>query len=158
MRAVILKPLINEKSMILVKGDMYTFLIDLDASKDQVAKVIAEKFGVKVLSVKTVTLQGKTKNQRSRKGKFTTAKTKKAIVQVKKGQRIALFEEAIKEPEEAVEVRTAEGEKMTEVKEKKSLLRGTKVKIEKASEELSGDKSKVEKQETRKQSQKQKGN
>src|SRR5690349_14533538 len=125
MRAVILKPLINEKSMGLAKGDFYTFLIDLNATKDQVAKVIAEKFGVKVLSVKTVTVQGKKKNQRTRRGTFTTAKTKKAIVQVGKGQRIALFEEATREPEEEVEVRTAEGESLGTVKEKKSLLRGT---------------------------------
>ena len=153
MRAIILKPLINEKSMLLAKGDFYTFLIDLDATKDQVAKIIASKFGVKVLSVKTVTTQGKTKNQRSRRGKFTTAKTKKAIVQVGKGQRIALFEQAIKEPEEEVEVRTAEGESMGTVKEKKSLLRGTKVRIEKTSEKLTGNKSKVEREETMNQAQ-----
>jgi large subunit ribosomal protein L23 len=153
MRAIILKPLINEKSMMLAKGEFYTFLIDLDATKDQVAKIIREKFGVKVLSVRTVTLPGKSKNQRTRKGKFMTAKTKKAIVQVGKGQRIALFEEATKEPEEEVEVRTAEGESMGTVKEKKSLLSGTKVKIEKNTEELAGNKARVEKQETMNQAQ-----
>ena len=157
MRTVILKPLINEKSMMLAKGDFYTFLVDLDATKEQVAKVIKEKFGVKVLSVKTVNLHPKIKNQRTRKGTFSTSKTRKAIVQVGKGQRIALFEEATKEPEEEVEVRTAEGESMGTVKEKKSLLRGTKVKVERTNEELTGNKSKVEKEETRKQSQKQKG-
>lgn len=159
MRAIILKPLINEKSMMLAKGDFYTFLIDLDATKDQVAKIIKEKFGVKVLSVKTVTLQPKTKNQRSRKGKYMTSKIKKAIVQVGKGQRIALFEEATKEPEQAVEVRTAEGESMGTVKEKKSLLSGTKVRIEKNNDKLAGNKARVEKQETINQTQsaKQKG-
>lgn len=156
MRAIILKPLINEKSMTLAKSDFYTFLIDLSANKDQVAKVIREKFGVTVLSVKTVTRQGKTKNQRTRKGSFMTAKTKKAIVQVGKGQRIALFEEATKEPEEEVEVRTAEGEKVTEVKEKKSFLKGTKVKIEKSNGKLAGEKAKVEKEVTMNQAQSQK--
>ncbi len=163
MRAVILKPLINEKSMTLAKADFYTFLIDLSASKEQVAKVVREKFGVTVLSVKTVTIQPKTKNQRTRRGTYMTAKTKKAIVQVGKGQRIALFEEATREPEEEVEVRTAEGEKVTEVKEKKSLLKGTKVKIEKtatgkvADERSSSlNKAEIAKEETRKQSQKQK--
>jgi ribosomal protein L23 len=155
MRAVLLKPLVNEKSMRLAKGDMYTFLINLEANKDQVAKIVREKFGVTVVSVKTVTIQPKTKNQRSRRGTFTTAKTKKAIVQVGKGQRIALFEEATREPEEEVEVRTAEGEKITEVKEKKSLLKGTKVKIEKAATGKVADKAEVAKEETRKQSQKQ---
>lgn len=138
----------------LAKNDFYTFAIDTQATKDQVAKIVAEKFGVKVVSVKTVTIQPKTKNQRTRRGTFTTAKTKKAIVQVGKGQRIALFEEATKEPEETVEVRTAEGEKLTEVKEKKSLLKGTKVKIEKADSKVV-DKKETAKEETRKQSQKQ---
>jgi large subunit ribosomal protein L23 len=153
MRSVILKPLINEKSMSLAKGDFYTFLVDLAADKNQVAKIIREKFGVNVLSVKTITLQPKVKNQRSRKGSYMTAKIKKAIVQVGKGQRIALFEEATKEPEEEVEVRTAEGESMGTVKEKKSLLSGTKVKIEKNTEKLAGNKARVEKQETMNQAQ-----
>ena len=163
MRAVILKPLINEKSMSLAKGDFYTFLVDLAADKSQVAKIVKEKFGVNVLSVRTITLQPKVKNQRSRKGSYLTAKTKKAIVQVGKGQRIAIFEEATKEPEEEVEVRTAEGESMGTVKEKKSLLSGTKVRIEKNNEQvlaskdrngkLAGEKSKVEKQETMNQAQ-----
>ena len=47
---------------------------------------------------------------------------KKAIVKLKKGQKIGLFEIA------SVQTETDEGE--IEVKEKKSLLRGTKVKIE----------------------------
>ncbi len=156
MRAIILKPLINEKSMMLAKGDFYTFLIDLDATKDQVAKIITNKFGVKVLSVRTVTLPGKSKNQRTRKGKYMTAKTKKAIVQVGQGQRIALFEDATKEPVEEVEVRTAEGESMGTVKEKKSFLSGTKVKIEKNNEKLAGQKAKVEKEVTINQAQSQK--
>jgi len=156
MRAIILRPLINEKSMMLAKGDFYTFLIDLDATKEQVARVITEKFGVNVVSVKTVTVQGKVKNQRSRRGKFNTGKIKKALVKVKKGQKIALFEDATREPEEEVEVRTAEGESMGTVKEKKSLLRGTKVRIEKMDEKLAGNKAKVEREETMNQTQSQK--
>ncbi len=153
MRAIILKPLINEKSMLLAKSDFYTFAIDLKANKEQVARVIAEKFGVKVVSVRTVTLQPKLKQQRSRKGSYLTPKVKKAIVRVAKGQKIALFEEATREPEEEVEVRTAEGEKVADVKEKKSLLRGTKVRIEKMDEKLAGNKAKVEKEETMNQAQ-----
>lgn len=130
MSSVILKPLVNEKSMALVKDGMYTFLIDRDATKELVAKVVKQKFSVDVLSVKTINVKPKTKQQRSRKGHFTTAAFKKAIVKVKKGQRIALFEEATK-VEEDVTVTTAEGEKKAEVKEKRSLLKGTKVKIEK---------------------------
>lgn len=127
MSAVILRPLINEKSMNLVKGGFYTFEIGGNATKQQVEKVVKAKFSVDVISVKTINLPKKRKMQRSRKGYFSTSGMKKAIVQLKKGQKIALFESS--QPEEEVEVKTAEGEPATKIKEKKSLLRGTKVTI-----------------------------
>jgi ribosomal protein L23 len=139
MRAVILKPLVNEKSMSLVKGGFYTFAVDRNATKELIGKIVKEKFNVDVLSVKTINVKSKTKMQRTRKGYFETQNSKKAIVKVKKGQRIALFEEATRAEEEEVKVTTAEGEKVVEVKEKKGLLSrvgklpkfgGPKVKVE----------------------------
>lgn len=137
---VILRPLINEKSMGLTKTGFYTFEVAKFATKDQIAKVVAEKFKVKVVSVNTINRVGKTKTQRTRKGYFKQPHLKKAIVRVGKGDRIALFEQVTTED---VEVRTAEGESMGTVKEKKSLLRGTKVKIEKQAENVEGDKRKL---------------
>lgn len=82
-------------------------------------------FNVEVLSVKTINLAGKRKQQRKQATRYyRTPPLKKATVQVKKGQKIAVFEQA-SEPE--TEAATAE---QAPVKEKKSLLRGTKVKIE----------------------------
>ncbi len=137
-RVTILRPLINEKSMSLVEASFYTFEVERDATKAQISKLVAEKFKVTPLSVKIINLHGKTKQQRSRKGYYQTAGSKKAIVKVKPGQKIALFEVA--QPEEEVSVTTAEGEPIAKVKEKKSLLKGTKVKIEEtksASEKIS---------------------
>lgn len=127
---VIIRPLISEKSMGLTRTGLYTFEVHKDADKDLIAKVVAEKFKVTVLSVKTLNRAGKVKQQRSRKGYFKQADLKKAIVKVGKGDKIAIFEQAV--PEEGVTVTTAEGEPVTQIKEKKSLLKGTKVKIEKA--------------------------
>lgn len=132
MSAVILRPLINEKSMGLIKGGFYTFEIGSNVTKQQIEKVVKAKFSVDVISVKTINLPKKRKMQRSRKGYFSTSGMRKAIVQLKKGQKIALFESS--QPEEEAEVKTAEGEPVTKVKEKKSLLKGTKVKIEKKGE------------------------
>ncbi len=126
---VIIRPLISEKSMGLTRTGLYTFEVHKDADKDLIAKVVAEKFKVTVLSVKTLNRAGKVKQQRSRKGYFKQADLKKAIVKVGKGDKIAIFEQAV--PEEDVTVTTAEGEPVTQIKEKKSLLKGTKVKIEK---------------------------
>lgn len=141
-RAVILKPVVNEKSMALTKSGFYTFLIDRETSKGVIEKVVKEKFKVDVLSVKTINIKSKKKLQRSRKGYFYTSASKKAIIQVKKGQKIALFETITEEEKEKDEVvvKTAEGEVVA--KEKKSLLRGTKVKIEKGGV----NKEKVEKE------------
>lgn len=133
LRATVLKPVINEKSMRLTEMGQYTFQVDKSVNKDQIAQFVAKKFGVNVLEVKVVNLPTKTKLQRNRRGTFVKSGFRKAIVKVKKGQKIALFEVATPEEEKQdVEVRTAEGEVVAKTKEKRSLLRGTKVKVEKA--------------------------
>lgn len=139
---VILRPLINEKSMGLTKIGLYTFEVGKGATKDQIAKVVADKFKVKVLAVKTINRAGKTRTQRTRKGHFKMADLKKAIVKVGKNDKIALFEQAVA-PAEDVTVTTAEGEPVTQIKEKKSLLKGTKVRIEKVAESVENDKRKL---------------
>jgi large subunit ribosomal protein L23 len=150
---IILRPIITEKSMGLTKSGFYTFEIDKDATKDQVAKVVAQKFKVTVVSVNTLNRPGKVKQQRTRKGHFTQPHLKKAIVRVAKGDKIALFEQVTAGEDHTghnhddVQVRTAEGEVMTTVQEKKSLLRGTKVKIEKQAQSDNLDERKLARQE-----------
>jgi large subunit ribosomal protein L23 len=125
----IIKPLVNEKSTNLIKEGFFTFHVGKDATKSEVEKLVEKKFGVHVLAVRMVNLKGKKKTQPSRKGWYTTSGMRKAIVKLKKGEKIALFETA--EPDKEITVRTVEGEEIAKVKEKKSLLRGTKVKVEK---------------------------
>src|SRR3989344_3155551 len=122
---IIKRPIISEKSMKLAQKALYVFEVDKDASKLQIAKIVAEKFDVKVLSVKTVNVKGKQKSQRKVRKNYQTKGFKKAYVQVKKGDKIAMFET----PKEEVTVTTAEGEPI-KLKEKKDFLRGTKVKVE----------------------------
>lgn len=142
---VILRPLINEKSMGLTKLGFYTFEVTKGATKDQIAKDVADKFKVTVVSVKTLNQTGKTKMQRTKKGYFKESDLRKAIVKVSKNDKITIFEHS--QPEEDVTVTTAEGEPVTNVKEKKSLLKGTKVKIEKAAESIQDDKRKLARRE-----------
>lgn len=138
---VLIRPLINEKSMGLTKLGFYTFEVGSKTTKYQIAKVVADKFKVTVVSVGIINQTGKTKTQRTRKGYFKEANLKKAIVKVGKNDKITIFEHAV--PEEDVTVTTAEGEKVAQVKEKKSLLRGTKVKIEKQAESVENDQRKL---------------
>lgn len=134
------RPFISEKSMSLTSAGFYTFVVGKNTTKGQIEKLVKDKFSVDILSVKMINLPKKIKLQKTRKGYFKTRGLKKAVVKIKKGQKIALFENLGKEEsfEKAqdgdVVVKTAEGEEITTVKEKKSLLRGTKVKIEKKGE------------------------
>lgn len=123
------RPIVTEKSMRLASNGLYTFEVDKDANKKMIAKLVAEKFKVDVVSVKTINVKGKVKQQRKVRKSFQKPSYKKAIVQLKKGQTLALFETIGKQPEE-VTVTTAEGEPQI-MKEKKDILGRTKVRVEK---------------------------
>lgn len=127
---MIRRPIVTERSMDLTRQGLYTFEVDKNATKEQIAKIVKEMFKVDVVSVKSFNVKGKVKMQRTRRGYYSTPTLKKALVQVKKGQKISLFENLGEEPKDDVVVTTGEGEPI-EVKEKKGRLGGPKVKIEK---------------------------
>lgn len=122
---ILQKPVITEKSMKLAANNWYTFVVDKNATKPQIAKVVASQFKVDVLKVAVMNVKGHAKMQRRARKTYQTKGYKKAIVFLKKGQTIALFET----PKEEVVVTTAEGEPQI-MKEKKDILRRTKVKVE----------------------------
>lgn len=124
---IIKKPLITEKTMKLAEKGLYTFEVAKEATKPQIAKAVADKFSVKVLKVKVINVKGKVKAQKRVRKTYETGNSKKAMVQVGKGQKIAIFET----PKEEVTVTTAEGEPI-KLKEKKDILGRTKVKVEKS--------------------------
>lgn len=123
---ILKRPIITEKSMKLTEQGQFSFLVDKNALKPQIAKAVKDKFSVDVLSVKTINIKGVRKMQRRVRGYYQTKGFKKAMVQLKKGQKIAIFET----PKEEVTVTTGEGEPII-MKEKKDILRRTKVKVEK---------------------------
>lgn len=124
---VLKRPIITEKSMKLAQNGLYTFEVLKEATKLLIAKIVAEKFNVKVLSVKVINVKGRVKSQKKVRKLFQGKGIKKALVQVGKGQKIAIFET----PKEEVKVTTAEGEPI-KIKEKKDILGRTKVKVEKS--------------------------
>src|SRR5713226_942454 len=111
------RPYISEKSMELSRDGLYTFEVPLNSTKQMIAKIVAEKFKVEVIGVRTINIKGKRKLQRSRKGYFNEKDLKKALVRIKKGQKIAMFENlgeqssrASRTKEEEVEVKTGESQ------------------------------------------------
>lgn len=109
------------------KIGLYTFEVDKNATKFQIAKAIEAKFKVKVIAVKTINTKGQVKSQKTVRKTYQTPSVRKALVKLQKGQTLALFET----PKEDVVVTTAEGENII-MKEKKDILKGTKVRIEKS--------------------------
>jgi len=79
-----------------VQPSKYGFIVDPKANKIEIAKAIEKKFNVHVIDVKTIKHHGKTKTQFRRSGRFVgrTSKYKKAIVTLKEGETIELFEQA----------------------------------------------------------------
>lgn len=78
---VIIKPVITEKSMSLMAGKEYTFLVHPEANKTMIKEAVEKMFeGTKVERVNTINIPGKKKRRGMTAGR--TAKTKKAIVKL----------------------------------------------------------------------------
>jgi len=95
MHQILISPLVTEKmTNITADKGKYGFLVNPKANKIQIAKAIESKFNVHVTDVRTITHPGKIKTQFRKGGRFTgkTAKFKKAIVTLKEGEKIELFE------------------------------------------------------------------
>jgi large subunit ribosomal protein L23 len=90
---IIKKPIITEKSIVLAKSEnKYTFKVDRLANKDQVKQAIEEMFGVNVLAVNTIRSHRVRRATGRKRMRTVIAATKKAIVELKKGQTIDFFE------------------------------------------------------------------
>ena len=87
---VLRRPLITEKNTVLQAQNKYAFEIDKKANKPQVKQAVEKAFKVKVTSVNMITVPGKTKIVGRRQ--VQTAQWKKAIVTLKPGDKIEIFE------------------------------------------------------------------
>ncbi len=88
--AVLLKPIVTEKTTLLTGLDKYVFEVDLRANKNQIKEAVQLAFNVRVAEVNTMKMKGKMK----RFGRKVTPRPdwKKAIVTLVPGDKIELFE------------------------------------------------------------------
>jgi len=85
-------PVMTEKSMKLAKDGGFTFKVPISLTKLEIKNLIAKTFGVTVINVRT--LNSKAGTKRNTRGKIQRIKAnKKAIVFLKEGEKIDLFEE-----------------------------------------------------------------
>ena len=87
---VLRRPLVTEKGTILQAQGKYAFEVDGGANKIEVKQAVEKAFSVKVAKVNVLTVSGKTR--RMGRGIFKTPSWKKAIVTLKPGEKIELFE------------------------------------------------------------------
>lgn len=94
---VLRKPMITEKNTLLSEDNKYTFEVHPSATKISVKAAVEDAFGVDVLKVHTLNVKPKAKTRMIRRGAGrihgSSRWVKKAIVTVKPGQRIDIFEQ-----------------------------------------------------------------
>ncbi|PKM90545.1 MAG: 50S ribosomal protein L23 [Firmicutes bacterium HGW-Firmicutes-12] len=88
---ILIKPVITERSTGLMEENKYTFEVDPKANKIEIKHAVEKVFKVNVITVTTMSVHGKLKRQGKTKG--YTQNWKKAIVTIKAGQRLPIFEE-----------------------------------------------------------------
>ncbi|HOV80701.1 MAG TPA: 50S ribosomal protein L23 [Bacillota bacterium] len=89
-RDILKKPVVTEKSTSLMQKNKYTFIVDPKANKIEIKQAVEHLFKVKVEKVNTMRVKGKWKRVRNIPGK--TPDTKKAIVKLRKGDKIEILE------------------------------------------------------------------
>ena len=87
---ILRRPLVTEKATLLQEENRYTFEVARKASKLQIKQAVERAFKVKVAKVNVMTVPGKTKRMGRRE--VTNPPWKKAIVVLKPGNKITLFE------------------------------------------------------------------
>ena len=89
---VLLRPVISEKSYEQITQNRYTFKVHPDAHKTQIRQAVEQLFEVKVERVNIVKVQPKPKRRGLHKG--VKPGWKKAVVQLRAGDTIEIFEGA----------------------------------------------------------------
>lgn len=89
-REVLVRPVVTEKTTNLLADNKYTFIVNSNANKIEIKNAVEKMFKVNVMDVRTMVVKGKP----VRRGRYVghTSKQKKAIVTLRPGDRITIFE------------------------------------------------------------------
>ena len=86
---VLIKPMVSEKSLMLMEENKYSFLVDKNANKIEIKHAVESLFNVHVLEVTTRNITGKVRTMGRYRGKRPD--TKRAIVKLAEGDKIEIF-------------------------------------------------------------------
>lgn len=91
MNQIIKRPLVTEKNTVHSSGGIYAFEVARDARKDQIKRAVEQAFRVKVDCVNTMICRGRSRRT-NLKNLSKVQYWKKALVKLKTGNKISLFE------------------------------------------------------------------
>jgi len=101
MKTILIRPVVTEKTTLMVekpgvRKKQYAFRVHIDATKPEILKELEAKYGVKIESIRTVTVAGKKRSRYTKSAiiKGRSSNYKKAYVTVVDGQEINFFENA----------------------------------------------------------------
>ena len=87
---IIKRPLVTEKNNTFSDKQTYVFEVDRKANKEEIRACVEKYFGVQVKNVRTAICRGRSK--RTSRGIGRVPYWKKAIVRLKEGEKITVFE------------------------------------------------------------------
>ncbi len=90
---IVIKPVITEKSLRLANSEnTYIFEVQMTSNKNQIRESIEKLFAVNVEKIRTIVSHRELKRTGKKRMTVRTGKTKKALVTLKSGQSIDLFD------------------------------------------------------------------
>ena len=89
---IIISPLITEKSMQDASAGKFSFKVLKGANKNEIKKTVEKNFNVNVIHISTNILKGKKMRVGAKRTEKKVSDWKKAVVTLKKGEKIGLFE------------------------------------------------------------------
>lgn len=89
---VLKRPLITEKASFLNTQGRYVFAVDRQATKKEIKNAVEKIFKVKVIGVQTIGVKGKKRRSLKTRKQTARADWKKAVVGLKEGDKIDIFE------------------------------------------------------------------
>lgn len=95
-KQILIKPVVSEKAELLSETPgHYTFIVNKEANKIEIANAVAEQYGVTVSRVNTAIMPGKAKNRSTKSGilRGRVSSFKKAIVTLAGEDTIDLYNE-----------------------------------------------------------------
>src|SRR5437879_1151329 len=90
--SIIIKPIITEQSMQNAEKGKFTFEVLKSANKDAIKMAVEKIFEVHVVSVATSIVKGRSHRTGNKRLEIKQSPWKKALVELKKGEKIGLFD------------------------------------------------------------------